>query len=290
MPVLGHQIPLFAALAGQKLPRDLDEHAKILHFGVSANRVQQVIVVDVSLARIALTEDADAGRFAGHVSVLALIRDEAGNILEQLSQDYPLSGALSRIQEARRSHITFARHFALPPGEYVVEAGVRDDVSGRIGASRDTVSVTPPPQGVAVSSVAVVDSLAASAGAANDTSNPLLFESLLVTPAVSAVVRREPGKEELALYNVVYPQAGLAEAPSLTVDLVRAGKVVVSGKPALPSADAEGRIKHLVTLPLAPLTPGDYEVQFTVRQGGSVAVARAHVTVESPTAGDTVHQ
>ena len=54
---------------------------------------------------------------------------------------------------------------------------------------------------------------------------------------------------------------------------MRDGKIVGRAQPAVPAADASGRIAYVGGVPSSGLSPGAYEVRLTLEQEGEKAVS-----------------
>jgi hypothetical protein len=70
-----------------------------------------------------------------------------------------------------------------------------------------------------------------------------------------------------------------ATTPSLALEVLRDGKVLVKAPLAAGSPDAEGRVQQIGQLPLSKLSPGNYVLRLTVEQGSSRQVREAPFTV-----------
>lgn len=276
-PVYGFEGPLLVALASRKPPRNLDHQARVFRFDAEPEIVQHALAVAVPLARVSFARDGRAGRYAGRVSVLALVRDAGGDIVEKLSQDYLLEGPLADLETTRRLRITFTRPFRLRPGVYVVETAVRDGFGDRIGCGHLDLAVVAPSPGVRLSSVVPLAAVTPAPAGSEERGDPFRVGEVRMTPALAASPR--PGQDPFALYYVVYSQPAAAEPPKMLLEIGRGGRVVQRGAIALPAADASGRIAHVAQVPLGALAPGEYTVRLSVTQGASSATEETRVQI-----------
>ncbi|HUL75982.1 MAG TPA: VWA domain-containing protein [Vicinamibacteria bacterium] len=280
-PIMGYEAPLLSALGSRQPPHDFEHQAAVFRFDANADLVRHGLAVAVPLSRVAFAEDRLSGRYAGRVSILALVRDARGDIVQHLGQDYHLEGPLGDLAAARRRRITFSRNLLLRPGTYVVDTAVRDGFGQRIGCRRLPLAVASPAPGVRLSSMVALAGAVPATGAGEEQDDPFRLGDVRMTPSLEPKVRLGPGQDTLALYYVVYGQEGVREPPSMTLEIGRAGRLVKRGSIALPPPDASGRIPHVASVPVGTLAPGDYTLRLNVTQAGSSAAEQRIVEVRS---------
>jgi VWFA-related protein len=276
-PVYGYEGPLLSALAARRRPQAFDHQSAVFRFEADAGRVQHALVVAAPLARVTFRRDEGAGLYLGRVSVLALVKSESGDIVEKLGQDYVIEGRLADLDATRKRRVSLVRRFALPPGRYSVETAVRDGLADRTGCSATRLVVAPAGPGVRLSSV--VGLAGAMPAMGEDRDDPFRVGQVRMTPDLGGRLRAEAGSDGLAVYYVVYVQPGAKEAPRMTLEVDRAGRVVRRGEVALPAADAGGRIPYVAKVPVAALAPGEYTLRLSVTQGTSTATEEAFLQV-----------
>jgi len=221
--------------------------------------------------------DERAGRYLGRVSALALVKSERGDILEKLGQDYVIEGRLADLDATRQRRVSFVRRVALPPGRYSVQTAVRDGLGDRTGCSATALVVAPAAPGVRLSSV--VGLAGATPATGEDRDDPFRVGQVRMSPDLGGRLHTEAGRDGLVVYYVVYAQPGATEAPRMTLEIDRAGRVVRRGEVALPAADARGRIPYVAQVPVAALAPGEYTLRLSVTQGASAATEEALLQV-----------
>jgi VWFA-related protein len=276
-PVYGYEGPLLTALAARRRPQDFGYQTAVFRFEAAAGLVRHALVVAAPLARVSFRRDESAGLYLGRVSVLALVKNERGDIVEKLGQDYVIEGRLADLDATRQRRVSFVRRVALPPGRYSVETAVRDGLADRTGCSATRLEVAAPAPGVRLSSV--VGLAGAGPATGEDRDDPFRVGDVRMAPELGERLRAEAGSEGLAVYYVVYPQAGAPEPPRMTLEVDRAGRVVKRGDVALPAADAGGRIPYVAKVPVAALAPGEYTLRLSVSQGASTATEEAPLQV-----------
>jgi VWFA-related protein len=276
-PVYGFEGPLLVALASPRPPRKVEHRAAVFRFEADAGAVRHALALAVPLAHVTFVRDAAAGRYAGRVSVLALVRDAAGDVVEKLSRDYLLEGPLGDLEATRRTRITFTRPFRVPPGAYSVDTAVRDGFGEKTGCGRLPLAVATPSPGVRLSSVVPLAAIAP-ASAGEDGADPFRVGDVRMTPALGASLS-SGAPEPLVLYYVVYPPVTGAGAPEARLEVGRGDRVFKRGAVELPPPDARGRIPHVARVPLGALAPGEYTVRLSVSQGASRATEETLVRV-----------
>jgi hypothetical protein len=152
----------------------------------------------------------------------------------------------------------------LPPGKYTVESAVMDRESGKIGTVRSEFTLAPHEKGVGISSITQVRSYTPNVKGL-DPNEPFQFEGGSITPTLDTTVPRTQDAA-LRLFVIVYQDRSIPQKPSLEIEFLKDGQSLTKVPMALPDADAEGRIRCVMTIPAAAIPPGNYEVRATARQ------------------------
>ncbi len=277
-PVLSYEAPMFAALASRRESEGLEYHASALHFGTSPAGTLYELVIEVSLAVFTYVPDADKKRLRTHFSLLSIVKDAEGSVVERFSRDYPFEGPQEKMEAAKKRNVIFAPTFRLTPGRYTVETAAMDQETQKVGILRSVLIVPPPAAGVGLSSVSVVgrvDSLAPGSAGGED---PLQFQNAKIIPNLGGPIsKRFPAG--LPIYFIVYPSSEISEKPRMELEFLRGGQVVAVSNPQLPAPDVAGRIAYLATVPTDKLEPGRYMIRALVRQGSAAAEEYAFFSV-----------
>jgi VWFA-related protein len=261
--LLPHELPLLAALNSNPMPRDFDYLSAVLHFDQRDEGMQCAVVIEAPLANFKFVEEGKKKTYKARFSLLALIKDSDGQIVNKFSPEYPLQGPLNKLKALKKGRVTFTTEtFQLPPGRYTLETVALDHEASKASARRSALVVPPFKKGVGMSSVAVIRRADPLDPGKVDPANPLHYEKMRITPNLGEPIPRKPGAE-LALYLVIYPAAGMSEKPLLAVQFRQEGKVLGQDMPELPAPDAQGRIGYVGRLPAEAFPPGDYEMRRT---------------------------
>src|SRR5262249_26019945 len=112
-----------------------------------------------------------------------------------------------------------------------------------------------------------------------DPNDAFLFQGGAITPTLDTAIRKEPNAA-LRMYFTVYQESSISARPSVEIEFLQAGKSLTKVPMQLPAADAQGRIPYVMTVPVAAIPPGTYDVHAVARQGESVAETAATIQIE----------
>ena len=231
-----------------------------------------------------LAADEARGVYRGHLTLLALVKDEAGRPVARITHDGPIERPLAERDRARQARAVFRRPLTLPPGRYTLETAVQDRETGGLGVERSAFAIAEsPPGSLALGSLSVVRRAEpAGAGTSDD---PLAVAGVSIQPELGTPVLPRSTRE-IPLFLLVYPTLA-SGAPELRLELLRDGQPVAQARPPLPAPEPDGRIAWVGGLPAQSLAPGRYEVVATVHAGGESAEERAAFEIGAGAAADT---
>lgn len=278
--LLAYEMPLLAALGAKTPSHDFAHHASVLHFGVKGREREAVFLAQVPLSDVRFAADEARGVYRAHLTLLGLVKDEAGRPVARITHDWPIEGPLAEKDRVRRASTVFRRAMTLPPGRYALETAVQDRETGALSVERSGFAIAEaPPGGLALGSLSIVRRAEAAAGP--DTADPLRVAGVVIHPELGPpqLTRSMP---EIPLFLPVYPSLA-ATAPEVRLELLRDGQPMAQARPPLPAPEPDGRIAGIFGLPSKPLAPGRYEIVATVRQGDASAEERAAFEVRDAT-------
>jgi len=249
------------ALDAQPRPRAFDFLLRSYRFREAGGNTQYAIAFEMPLANLTAADSANKRRI--HASLLALVKDAQGQVVERFSRDVSSEVAGGQLAAVQARPMTYAHAVTLPPGRYTVEAAVVDQEGGR--ASTGTIEIdNRAPAGIGLSDIALVRQVT-DLDRAPDGADPFEFAGKRVLPSVTTDIA---AGGQPSFYFVVYPRNGIAAKPRVSVQLLRDGRNFAKSTPALPAADASGAIP--LVLPIRG-DPGSYELKVTVSQAGESA-------------------
>lgn len=256
------------------LPHDFAFHTAAFQFRPGAASSQSAVVFEVPGANLAATPQPARRSHRMHASLLAVVKDANGQIVDMYGQDFPYEIPDDQLAGIRAAPIDYTHAFHLPAGHYTLESVLFDRETSR--ASTSTVEFDSPPQkGVGLSSLMVVaraDLLTAGA----DTDDPFLFQGRDVVPKLDGLVR--PAADP-AVYFIVYPDKSNQETPRVRVEYFVGGEEVDARNAELPKPDSSGAIPMVVS---AVKRPGKCEIRVTARQGFQSVSQSVSYTVAAP--------
>jgi VWFA-related protein len=273
-PVLAYEAPALAALSAARASDSFTLRVGALSFPEPERLGLAPILVESPASAFTYVPDNEKKIYNSDFSILALVRNESGRVVEKLSQHYALSGAVDKAAAARNGEILFYREANLPPGRYTIEAVAYDAPSGKSSVRKTKIEI----QGLdktklRLSSLTLLkraDRLSADEQKKN---HPLHFGEIVVYPNLGEPLRKSVTKQ-LAFFFTAWPAQGSTEKLKLTVEVIQNGRSLGQIPAELPAADEKGSVKYASALPLDNFPPGSYELLVTVKDGQS-GVSRA---------------
>jgi hypothetical protein len=275
--VFTYEMPLFNALSTDPLPRNIPFQAAAMRFRRQDAAQEHTLVIEVPLKDVAATEDLQNKKYTTRISVLALVKNQNGEVVERFSRDFPFDVPLDRLEEFHKRQFLATYQVNLPPGRYTLESAVMDREANKAAARKTSVIVAPPRAAVGISSISLIRRLdPQSADAAS--SEPFHYQGNRVVPRLDGNVQNAPGAG-LSFYFVVYPAAADPGKPQLTMELSKEGEVVGAVSPELPAANERGEIPFIASFPVEKFPSGQYELRAIVRQGTGASEERTVFSV-----------
>ncbi|MDX2153985.1 MAG: VWA domain-containing protein [Bryobacteraceae bacterium] len=277
--MLPYEVPLLKALSASPLPKEMEFRSSAVRFQPSPQGARASVLVEVPLGNLTYTEDPTAKTFKGRLSMVALLKNDKGEVLQKFSRDLPLAIPADKIEPMKQSNFIYREEFEVGPGRYFLETAVIDQETKKVAAKRASFNIAAKQKGVSLSNITLVRTYQPKAQGL-DPADPFQFQGGRITPTLNSTVKAVKGAL-LAMFFVVYPDAAIAEKPHVTIEYIKDGQVIGKGDIDLPPADAQGRIPYVMSSPAENLPPGSYEIRAVVKQGDTVAEDRAFVTVEA---------
>jgi VWFA-related protein len=245
-------------------PHSFDFHITAYHFGKDDANSSEELAFEVPGAKLGAAADAARKLNKFDISLVALIRDANGEVVDKYSLEKPYYVPDANLAAVRADRLTYTHVLDLPPGKYTVDAAVVDHEGAKASSQTGSFEIASRPKGVAISSLAMVGHLDP-AGEKPDANDPFVIKDKLVVPMVEAAV--SPATKHW-IYFVVYKDKASQEKPKIHVEFKNGGQVLADQMAALPEADKNGAIAMLVA---APIRPGNCELQITAMQGAESA-------------------
>jgi VWFA-related protein len=267
------EIPLLQALAARQLAQDLPFRTTNLQFPTPDGTSEVIFYVEVPLTGVSLEVDGTGREYAGNVAVLIAVKDARGQVVSKLSQDFPISGTIDKLEETRSRNFLFYRTVEMIPGRYTVETVVRDAVTGKSSARRSVLMIPRrDPAALGLGSIVLVKRL--DAPLLTDIhlrESPLSYERRMVVPNLNPELDSQEWPSAGFYFTAIAPSG---EEPLVDIVVLREGEVIGNmGQRELPSPDERGVIKYLATLGLENFEEGQYDIRVILSQGEVATVA-----------------
>ena len=271
MPDLKGSAPLtpvestaMAVLTAQPRPHSFDFHVTAYHFQKDGTNPSAALAFELPSAKLGATADPARKIHKFEVSLLALVRDANGDVVDKYSLDQPYYIPDANLAAVRADALTYTHPLDLPPGRYTVDAAVVDREGTQASAETGSFEIPAPSKGIAISSLAMVEHLDP-AGPKPVTADPFAFKDKRVIPMVQAIV--SPVTKRW-VYFVVYRNKSNPEKPKIHVEFKNGGQVFAEQTLALPEPDEKGATAMFV---VAVARPGNCELHITAMQGNESA-------------------
>ncbi|MGA2737386.1 MAG: VWA domain-containing protein [Bryobacteraceae bacterium] len=260
-PVTPEEMAGLRALDTQPRPHAFDFLSRAYRFREAGGTAQYAIAFEMPISNLTAAPGPLAKTHALHASLLAVVKDAQGQIVDRVSKDVPSVVSDDRLGAIQVELMTYEHAVSLAPGQYTVETAVVDHEGNR--ASTGILHIdNRERRGVGLSDLTLVRRLER-LGPPPDPADPFEYTGKRVLPFVATHLFS--GAIPF-VYMVIYPEPGNAVAPDLSVRLLKNGRLLTTIHPALPPAEDSGAIPMVIE---PTSKPGNYEVRATVAQGGS---------------------
>ena len=271
------EVPLMKILNEPQLPADLKFQAAILRLGDLPSGNENALVIEVPESELETRDDPNSNLYSFHVSIVARIKNKAGEVIEQFGEDVPRHGSLDSKGTTQTELVTMQRHFTTDPGKYTVEAAVLDRNNEKVGAQRLEFEIAAEANGPALSDVTIVQRVVP-LPADIDSSEPLRYGSGKIVPSISG--RIPHGAKEISFFSVVHPDPNSSEQPTLEMEVLKSNESIAQVPLHLTKTTGGGSVPYLASIQSGSLSSGDYEVIERLTQGGKTTERNVTFRIE----------
>jgi VWFA-related protein len=272
-PVLDHEARALAVLDRKPVPNAFPVRTLPLSFPEAGRTGLTPVLVTVPTTGITFLPSEDKKTYTSDFVVLVQFRDDAGLVLDKVSQRYRLQGPIENIEKAKGGaygEVLFYREPVLIPGTFTVETVVFDSLSEKASVRFGTVELPKVDEkSLRLSSLVTVRRSEKVPEGERKAGNPLYAGDQLLYPGMGEPLSKATVKE-LPFYFVAYAAPGGAPV-SATLQLSSNGQKLAEAPLELAAATPEGRIAQVSRIPLDALQPGTYELSVSVKQGATTA-------------------
>jgi len=278
-PVLAYELPALALLGSKQRPDSFPLNAAAFSFPEAGDAGRAPFLVEGGAGEFGFKVDDAKKSYQTDFSIVVVIRDEAGRVVQKLSNRYELSGPAGELESAKQGRVLFYREADLAPGVYSFEAVAYDAQTGRASVRTGKLEVPEADDSrLRLSSVVIVKRVE-KAPAGQKAASPFQVGDLLLYPNLGEATNKEASKQ-LPFFFTLYAPKGSRAAPKTSVELLQKGKTLARLPAELNEPDAQGRYQYLAALPLESIPPGEYELKVTAVEGTNSVSRSASFTVE----------
>jgi VWFA-related protein len=281
-PVLDYEIPALAAARSSHSAAAPSQSLRVaaLDFSASNHRGLAVLLAELPMSTFSFSPAPDKKTYAADFSIIALVRNSANQVVQKVSQHYPLSGPIEKLEVAKKGDVLFYRETQLPAGRYSVEFIAYDARTEKPLTRNSELEVLPAEEGrLRLSSVVVLQRAERISPEEQKKDQPFHFGELLVYPNMGEPIVKAATKQ-LAFFFTAWTAKGASQPPRLSIEILRDSRSVGRTASQLPAADPQGRIKYASSLGVESFQPGAYELKVTVSDGQTSVSRSTHFAIE----------
>lgn len=272
------EVPLLNILSGTAIPTDVKFHAEVLHLGLLPDGNSGELAVQVPTSQLEQHEDSSSRISSVHASIVAVIKDSKGAVLQRFGEDFPLHETPEMLRTGSGQAITFQEHFSADPGVYTLETAVMDRIGNKAGAQRTTFTIEPLSTGATLSDITPIENVEP-APEDSGTFDPMRYRDGHVIPNLATELPE--GTRSLSLFFLLHPIAGSQSQPALRMQISRNSQPIIEMPMELEKVSGSGAaIPYLATIHGRVFPPGQYQVKVLLSQDGSTATGSASFNVE----------
>ena len=264
--IYAYEVPMMSALSAAAPSVDVNFETAAERFNEHGPKIEYMVTLEAPLKGITFAPQPDGKNALVDVPLLALIRDSSGEVVEKFSKDFAVVVPVASMNGYKEGNLVQTFRTELAPGSYTLESVMMDRKGNKLGVKKSPLIVPNPTDKLAISDVVVV--LRTESMKGDQMLDPFYFPGGKVVPTLNNALKGGPGKI-LPFYFDVYPDAGVKDAPKLTMAFYKEGQYLGSAEAPLPSVQKDGRIPYIADLPADKFTPGSYEIRLGVTQGAS---------------------
>lgn len=254
-----------AALNAHPQPHVFDFQSAIYQFRPTEAGAEQDLAFELPAGAFTAKPVPGENRHRLHVSLVALVKDSTGQVVDKFSRDVPIEIPDENLERMRKSTIPFTHLIQLPPGRYTLETAVVDEEASRASVNRLEFE-SPAKKGLGLSSVVLARQVQTVNGPV-DATDPFEFSSNnRATRVIPELATSLSGLAQPLAYFVVYPDKANPEKPKIEVESLAEGQVIATRTIDLPPAGATGAIPMVLR---AAAHAGNCELKITAVQGSS---------------------
>ena len=280
LPVLDYEAPALAAAHKARTDSAASPfRAGALSFPAPNRAGLAVLLAEAPLSAFTFGPASDKKTYKADFSIVGLVRNQSGQVIQKVSQHYPLSGPAENMEAVRKGSLLFYRETQLPPGRYTFELVAYDATTNQASVRTGPLEIPGVDESKPrLSSVAVIKRGERLTAEEQKREQPFHFGELLIYPNLGEPVLKS-ASNQLAFFLTAWPARGSTAPLQLSVEVMRDKRRLGHTQGQLPAADQQGQIKYASSFPLEKFEPGVYQLKVTVFDGKSSASRSTTFTV-----------
>ena len=251
LPVLDYEAP---AIAAARKPhsdsKPFSLRAEALSFPATNRAGLALVVAEARISSFTFTPSTDQKTYNADFSIVALVKNQADEVVQKMSQHYLMTGLMENLEVAKKSELLFYRETQLPPGSYNVKVIAHDRSTNKVDVQSSLLEVPNSDQAKPrMSSVAVLKRAERLTAEEQKQDQPFHFGELLVYPNLGEPVNRSMAKQ-LAFFFTAWPARGSTSPLQCTVEILQKTRPLGQTSTQLPAAENQRQNKYASSFPL----------------------------------------
>ena len=268
LPMLDYEAPAIAAAGNTRFGAS-QKFLRGTALSYPAPRKTGLVLIMAEAPLSAFKFSSDNKTYNTDFSIVALVRNESEQVIQKLSQHYPLTGAAQDAENAKKGDVLFYRETLLPPGKYQVQLIAYDQTTTSVNVSNSALEVPALDENkLRLSSVAVLKRAERLTAGEQMQDRPLQFGELLVYPNLGERIDVKAANQLVYFFTAWAPK-GVTKPLQVTLEILQNKRQIGKTSGQLPAADENGRVKYASSFPIENFPAGVFELKITVSDGQS---------------------
>jgi VWFA-related protein len=278
-PVLEYEAAAIAAIGKASQNNAFPLRSMAFSFPEPRRAGLTAVLAEVPASTFTYAPSADKKTYGTDYTIVALIKNDARQVVSKLSKHYTLTGPIEGVEAARRGDVLFYKEERLPPGRYAIETAAYDAPSGKASVHRGSFDVPASDnEKLRLSSIVLLKRADRLTAEEQKQPNPFHYGELLIYPNLGEPIRKSAIKQ-LPFFFDVYMPKGAKAPPKLAIEVMQNSQPLARLQSELPAPDPAGLIQYASAIPLDSFQPGNYELKVTVNDGAASASRSIAFTV-----------
>lgn len=283
LPLLGYEAELLEDLNAKSPPAKFPVYIGGYSFPGREDSSTAALFVQFPLSELKIEKRNETHSYQVQADIMLLVKKLDGSIMYRLSRQIDLDGSIENLDSTQKKDLSFYRRVPVAPGDYILEAIVRDRRTGRDSVRKTEFHAAAEDKGqLSLSNIILgKDSVLTIKNEATDNpfrlEDPLHVNGINVVPDLSGIYRKSVDKELFVLFTA---QTTQTQAPiKCTLEFHKDGSPDIKLQQTL--IDTAGRpVPCLAKIGLDQLSPGKYELRVTATDANGSAHGTAQFRVD----------